>query len=243
MARLKIKKVGICLTLAILVLSIAPAAFPDSYTFTAGQVKTWMNDAGAPLSDAQYYYGLWAVRTIPEVTGGGFTITGGSTNQTGWGVTAPSTYSWNTYTTNCAWFWDAAGAEAGYPANPLYMIINQSAGDFTSYLGNTVTAVDDSSTFTVDFTLGSGATWTGGFYFLVDGSKYYAEGGLPAEWAEDFFGDYSTYNWQTGLDELGGGLANNSDLGYQVPLPPSVLLLGSGLLGLAALGRRKVWKA
>lgn len=241
-----------------LVLVLASGAAASSFTFSASQVKSVMSSYGAPLSDSTNLWGLWAVRTMPIVTGGTFTITGGSTTQTGWEVSAPSTYdfgsgpvpySWpSPYGSNCAWFADTSGSEAGYPPNPLYMIINQPASSFESYIfeggvfvgpapipgktPNTVTAVNDSSTFTVNFTLGSGASWDGAYQFVVDGTKYNVA--TPqATWNEDFFGGYGT----------GGGLTSNMGAGYSAtPLPGSLLLLGSGLVGLGFLGRRKLIK-
>ena len=131
--------------------------------------------------------------------------------------------------TNNARFRDAVGA-------PLYMIMDQPATNFTSYWGNVVTAVADASTFTVNFTLDSGATWNGAYQFVVDGSRYTA-GTTPAPWNANFFGGYSG-NWG-GASTVGGDLTGNMGAGYQVPLPPSMLLLGSGLLGLVGLGWRR----
>ena len=226
------KQLTIWLAMVVLVFSLSSVAGADSYTITAAQVKAVMEDCGAPLSDSTYLWGLWAVRTMPIVTGGGYTITGGSTTQTGWGVSAPNgIFGSSPYTaTNSSWFWDASGAEvAGNPPNPLYMIMDQPASSFTSYFGNTVTAVDDTSTFTVNFTLDAGATWDGRFQFVVDGSRYLA-GTSPAEWNEDFFGGYGG----------GGGLACNLEAGYQAPLPGTLVLLGSGLAGLGFFRRRRL---
>jgi hypothetical protein len=229
----KMKRLTLWLTVVALVFSMASlAAANNSYTLTASQIKSVMSSYGAPLDDTTNLWGLWAVRTMPIVTGGSYTIDIGATTQTGWGVST-SSYGNTPYAgTNSAWFWDDSGAEvSGELPNPLYMIMDKSAGNFTSYYGNTVTAVDGGSTFTVNFTLGSGASWDGRYQFVVDGSRYTA-GTTPAPWNADFFGGYGT----------GGGLTSNMGAGYQVPLPPSMLLLGSGLLGLVGLGWRRARK-
>jgi hypothetical protein len=237
----------------------------QTISFTAADVKA----AIGSLNDASYQWGLWAVRARPVVTGGGYTITGGSTGQPGWGTTAPSWYSWNTYGTNCAWFWDGSGAEvAGVAANPLYMIMDVAQGSFYSSgfdkngawvadwapgpdglqgtgddIGtfynsgydagaggtNVVTAVSDSSDFSFTFTLDPGATWTGQWEFLVDGSKYNA-GTLPSpgSWIENFFGDYGD----------GGGLSGNMGSGYLVPEPAVLSLTGLAMAALLFWRRR-----
>ncbi|MCE5341677.1 MAG: PEP-CTERM sorting domain-containing protein [Planctomycetaceae bacterium] len=190
-------------------------------TFTAADVKA----AVGSLSDSSNQWGLWAVRAIPVITGGSFTITGSSTNQAGWGSIAPSTYSWSGYGTNCAWFYDESGSEvSGNPANPLYVVIDKPADTFTSYSGNTVTAVDNSTVFSFNFTLSSGAIWNGQVNFLVDGSKYTAGTiSLPGTWVADFFGNYDT----------AGGLTGNTGVGYTtVPEPATMSLLAIGALSL-----------
>jgi len=231
-------------------------------TFTAGDIKSAMASQGAPLSDASNQWGLWAVRARPIISGGSFTITGASTTQTGWGTSAPSTYSWNTYGTNTAWFFDDSGSEAWLASNPLYMIMDVPQDNFESYsfdgagnwvgayspggggtfyasgynsgVGGTnlVTAVGGSSIFSFDFTIDSG-TWNGQWEFLVDGSKYdLGTYASPAVWQEDFFGDYST----------GGGLAGNMGSGYAIPEPASLIiwgLLASGCAGVAVVRRRR----
>ncbi|MGB8990959.1 MAG: VPLPA-CTERM sorting domain-containing protein [Desulfobaccales bacterium] len=236
------KKLTMWLAIVGFIFSMAGVAGADSYSITAAQVKAVMQDCAAPLSDSTYLWGLWAVRTMPIVTGGGYTITGGSTSQTGWGVSAPNgAFGSSPYTaTNSAWFYDIQGGTYnGDPnANPLYMIMDQPASSFTSYFGNTVTAVDDASTFTTNFTLDPGASWNGQFQFVVDGSRYLANAN-PAPWQTDFFGGYSgDFSYGNNVSTNGGDLACNMGDGYQAPLPGAVWLLGSGLAGLAFFRRR-----
>lgn len=218
------------LLLASVSLATLASAGPVTVSFTAGDVK---NAIGTPLHDATNQWGIWAVRARPVVVGGGYTIAGGTAAQTGWGATAPSSYSWDGYGTNIAWFWDASGAEAGYPANPLYMIMDQPASTFTSYFGNVVTGVDDASSLSFSFTLDPGATFTGYVEFLVDGSKYtLGSAGTQGVWVEDFFGNYGS----------GGGLAGNMAAGYRMHVPDSansLALLVPALCGLVWLKRRR----
>ena len=249
--------------ITVIVLGAAVAQAGETVTFTASDVK----DAVGALHDSTYQWGLWAVRARPVVPGGSFTITGAATDQAGWGTTAPSSHDWDTYGTNCAWFWDASGSVvAGNAANPLYMIMDvpdenwwssafdgagawvkdwapgpdgtQGTGDdlgtfySSGYDGgaggtNVTTAVDDTSSFSFDFTVDTG-TWNGQWEFLVDGSKYeLGTAEQPEGWEEDFYGGYDT----------GGDLAGNTGTGYLVPEPATMGLLAMG--GLALLRRRR----
>jgi hypothetical protein len=220
----------------LLVMGCVPAS-ADVISFTAADVVSAMASQGAPLSDATNQWGLWAVRVMPVVGGNGlYTITGGLTNQEGWGVSAPNrAFGAYPYTPdNSAWFWDESGAEvSGDPPNLLYMIMDQPEASFTSYFGNTVTAVVPSSFFDVFFTLDLGANWDGHYQFVVDGSKYkLGTEGSPGTWVEDFFGGYAD----------GGGLVKNSGAGYSaavVPEPGSILFFGTVLAGLAGALKRK----
>ena len=219
--------------LSLVVASVALAALasagPVTVSFTATDVKSAI---GTPLHDSANQWGIWAVRVRPVVTGGGYSIAGGNAAQPGWGASAPSSYSWAGYGNNLAWFWDASGAEAGYPANPLYMIMDQPAATFTSYFGNTVTAVDDASLLSFSFTLDPGATFTGEVEFLVDGSKYtLGSAGTPGTWVEDFFGNYGH----------GGGLAGNMGDGFRLHVPDfasTLALLMPTLCALVWIKRR-----
>jgi len=206
----------------IFLMFVAVNATAETITFSAADVISVMAANSAPLHNSTNQWGLWAVRVMPIVTGGTYTITGGSTTQPGWGVSAPNgAFGASPYSAaNSAWFWDASGAEvAGNPANPLYMIMDQPAGTFTSYFGNIVTAVDPTSTFTFTFTLGEGATWSGGYQFVVDGSKY-ALGTLdsPGGWVSNFFGGYGGWNGFAWIDIPNGGLSGNSGAGYIIPV-------------------------
>ncbi len=253
------KLITICAVLIVMLL-ISEIANASTVNFTAADVISAIEAEGDALSNLTNQWGLWAVRARPIVSGGGYTITGASTSQTGWGTTAPSSYNWNTYGTNCAWFWDASGSEAKYASNPLYMIMDVSQDNFESYsfnaagncigsyspggggtfyasgydggIGGTnlVTAASNSSSFSFSFTLDSGAIWGGQWEFLVDGSKY-------------SLGTYSSPGvWSEdffGDYGAGGGLTNNMGNGYQVvPEPATILLLGLGSL-LFARKKRK----
>ena len=104
------KRFVTCLSVLALILGLASGAAADSYTFSAADVKNLMLSYSAPLSDSTNLWGLWAVRTMPIVTGGSYTIDSGATTQTGWGVsTFP--FGQTPYTgTNNARFRDAVGA-------------------------------------------------------------------------------------------------------------------------------------
>lgn len=259
------RKISIMCLVCCMIVGFVGLAHAATVNFTADDVKNYMNTAGDPLSDASYQWGLWAVRAMPVVGGNGiYTITSGSTSQTGWGASAPGAFGSSPYTaTNSVWFWDASGAEAaGTPSNPLYMVMDQPQDNFQSnsfngtgtggwvgsyspggggtfyasgYNGgvggtNLVTAVSDSSAYSFSFALDPGATWSGQWQFVVDGSKFtkgtYAS---PGVWQANFFGGYGT----------GGDLSSNMGAGYLAPEPVSSTLF---LVGAATLGFRRFCK-
>jgi hypothetical protein len=229
-------------------------------SFTAADIKA----AIGPLSDGSNQWGLWAIRARPIMTAGGsYTITGASTDQTGWGTLAPSSYSWNTYGTNCAWFWDAGGAEvSGTPSNPLHMIMDVSQNNFYS------SGFDKTGTWVADWAPGcDGLQGTGddigtfyasgydggyggtnvvtavgnlsnfNFTFSVD------SGSWSGQW--EFLVDGSKYNLGTcaapgswvenffGDYGTGGDLTGNMGTGTVVPVPGALVL---GAIGLGMVG-------
>ena len=245
--------------MGVVTLGFATTSFGSvSFQFTADDVVSAMASQGAPLSNGSNQWGLWAVRAMPTgISGGGYTITNGTTTQTGWGVSAPNgAFGAAPYSaSNSAWFYDYGGSEIpGNPANPLYMIMDKLANTFTSFTfdasgnnvgsvppdlivppgvggggTNLVTKVSANSFFDVIFDLTPGATWDGTWQFVVDGSKYTSGTDIhPGEWVEDFFGGYT-------LDggTPGGGLANNMGAGYQVTPEPTTIVIWSLLGGLA----------
>ncbi|MCX5893148.1 MAG: hypothetical protein NTW80_09290 [Deltaproteobacteria bacterium] len=97
--------------------------------------------------------------------------------------------------------------------------------NYASYPASPLVKIADSATFS--FTLTTSTPWSGDYRFLVDGVKYlYSEHGSLSPDARGFTAGQ--------LDSL--GLQHNNGLGYPTPgaapIPGSVLLMGSGLLGL-----------
>ncbi len=252
------KIVTICIVMT-MILAFSGIAQADMVSFTASDIVS--NIGG--LSDGTNQWGLWAIRARPIVPGGSYTITGATTSQTGWDTTAPSWYSWNTYGTNCAWFWDASGAEAGgTAANPLYMIMDVSHDYFYS------AAFDKNGDFIATWAPGPDGTqgtpddlgtfYASGYDGGSGGTNVITAVGDSSTYSFDFTVDSGTWNgyWEFLVDGskytlgtatspgawvedffgdygTGGGLSGNMGTGTVVPVPAAVLL---GILGLGAAG-------
>ena len=123
----------------VLVATVAPAvADPFTVSFTAADVKSVMGSYGAPLSDSTYQWGLWSIRAMPMVQGGGYTMVGGSVSgvtDNYWAFNAPALYGWAPpYTADIAFFYAQPGSEHfGVNAHPLYLIADQPVETFQSY--------------------------------------------------------------------------------------------------------------
>ena len=91
-----------------------------------------------------------------------------------------------------------------------------------SFNGNTITLLDDYN-FVLGMSWDSGGTWYGD-------SSYSLQGGSPDSYQINFEGE------NAGLVVVGSTLG--VDL-QPVPVPAAVWLFGSGLLGLAAMARRR----
>jgi len=149
---------SIILLLIILSLTAMPA-MAESFTigFTAGEIKSIMASSyyDDPLSDQNFIWGLWAIRAMPIVNGGGFGITSGSVDALGlsdfWTYAAPDpAVSWATpYGSEVAYFHLLPASEhLGIDAHPLYYIADQQAGEFQSYaFDNNVPNVFGRSTY------------------------------------------------------------------------------------------------
>lgn len=210
-------------------------------------------------------WGINRVRVIPEVsvpagyTSPGYTINLNSsfTTQTDWRVQFD-------YTGNPPYgLGNGSGAYGTYAAfndihtyswngsfftgGNLYMISDLSQADFASkfpeHLSGTqpdlhLKKVADDAVFSFDFTLDPGVTRLNqGFYFVVDG--YWYNTWYHTDTYDNpiaFTGGFA-HNMVT----TAGNLPGNMDYGYNgnVPIPGSVVLLGSGLLGLAWVRLRR----
>lgn len=209
------KKLAIFCAAAGLLLAVSEKIIAETITFTAADIIS----AIGGLSNTSFQWGLWGIRVRPVVTGGSYTITSSSISLDGYSiVNPPNPDSWPIYGTNYVYFYDIPGAEWGYTANPRYLIIDKSADTFTSYYGDIVTKVTDSTLFSFSFILDSGAVWNGQWQFLVDGTKY-TLGTVDSKgvFVEEFRGGY-------------GSLPGNVGEGYTVPEPNVILLLVPGLL-------------
>src|SRR4051812_3374578 len=83
------------LAYVLVVLCLHGISTAATISFSAGDIKNTMLSYGTALhrGDGYPYYGIKAavmgIRVMPVVTGGGYTITGGATDQTNWMATWP----------------------------------------------------------------------------------------------------------------------------------------------------------
>lgn len=118
-------------------------AMAGSFTisFTAGDIKSIMASSSYndPLSDANYLWGLWSIRAMPIVAGGGFDITSGwvddKVDGDFWIYAEPSDIAWaDPYGTEVASFYLRPASEHfDTDAHPLYLMTDQPAEAFQSY--------------------------------------------------------------------------------------------------------------
>ena len=232
---------GLAASLALSLTSVAAQA--QQISISAAGIMSVMHHYGAPLHNATNQWGLFGVRLMPIVNGG-YTFTGGTTTQTDWGVRAPNgAFGASPYTpTNSAWFYDITPTSAS--PKPIYEIMGQPANTFappTFPPGNQgLVAVSENSIFTCDFTLAHGATWGGGYQFVVDGAEYtLGTHSNPGTVIGDFFGGYNINN-----SGPGGGLPGNMGPGYFTVTPEAGTLSALSTMGLSAIGlafrRRRV---
>ena len=245
-----------------LLLSVVSAADAATISFTAGDLVRWMVQQGAPLHIFNGVHGdeLWGisrVRVIPEVS-----VPGGYTINLSQGGISPDNFSWRVQTDAIgnppygdgvfdtglhASFNDThiySWQGSWFTLGTLHLISDLSQSEFQSRFPAVLTPtsplplakVPDDARFTMDFTLNPGVSWLNqGFYFVVDGYWYntwYDTDSYDNPIA--FTGGFAHNSVQTA-----GNLQGNMSYGYygNVPLPGSLLLLGSGLLGLGAWRR------
>jgi hypothetical protein len=129
---------SVVLVAALVFAAGSATAAPITVSFTAGDVKSVMAGDGAPLHDDTYQWGLWSIRAMPLVQGGGYTVVGGSVIGVPgdyWAFEAPARYGWTSpYDADIAYFYAKPGSEHYMvPAHPLYMIGDPVAEGYQSY--------------------------------------------------------------------------------------------------------------
>ncbi len=226
------KKSLVLLLASVWALALAGPAAADTITLSAGTISQIILSTGDVFSDATYNYGIDRVYIMPVVSGGTVTFDSGSASGASLGS------------------YLALGSSSGYykfdgsGGDPLNLIMD-SLNPVTNFPialtsgGQTIGKVDPSAYFTVNFTV-AGGTYLNQFYFLVDGYQFLGTD-AGASYASNFWS--FTENAGSPGSPGGQGFAHNDNLGYlaPIPLPSSLLLLGSGLLGLLGFGRRKLF--
>jgi hypothetical protein len=236
------------------------AAAPITLSFSAGDIKSVMLDAGDALHDDTYQWGLWSVRAMPIVSGGSYDIIDtGISSAIDWWSARPSTGEYaSPYDQEIALFYLQPGSShAGVTSHPLHFIADQPASTFQSYAfdsGGNFTGVctdtpgapgcnesgilPDSTVFSFTFDVTAGASWLG-WQFLVDGSQYYRPSLMAPEnrWVMDFTGGNM---WLPdppyGQNAPGGGLSQNIGTGYTILNEQPVPVPEPASLSLTALG-------
>jgi len=258
------RKLNIMFLLVTILLVLVGSARAETISFTAQDIINWMADQGAPLHTATDVWGITRVRAIPDVSvAGGYTInlndssitpdnfdwrvqfdiTGNPPYGNGVGTGSYGTYA--AFNDTHLYSWQGSLFTNG----TVSVISDLSPAEFaarfpTSLTGSnpglTLAQVPDDAVFSFSFTLDPGVTWNNqGFWFVVDGY-----------WYNDWYPSGNTYDNPIGFTggyahdsvSTAGNLTGNMGGGYYatVPLPSSLVLLLTGLLGLAGWRMRKI---
>lgn len=191
--------------------------------------------SGSSLPTGESRWGLTGLYILPDIDGGAYTLSSLGTSAANWGASLPGS-PFGSY---------AAGKYAYFNYNFNWqnteygMITDKPLSDFplTYSQNNQISLVQLADSATFSFAVTTNSAWSGDYYFLVDGIKY------KLSEAGNTYGN--PYGFTAGSIDYGGlsqNYTNGQHLGYaSVPIPGSLLLLGSGLIGLVGLrGWRKL---